>query len=61
MSGGRYEDNRKGSLVTRAHEPFLNSASGGSRRVCVEILGGPSGTREMQRVKSREIESVSHA
>ena len=39
MSGGRCEDNRKGGMVTRAHQPCLNSASSRSRRVCVGILG----------------------
>ena len=39
MSGGRCEDNRKGGMVTRAHQPCLNSASSWSRRVCVGILG----------------------
>ena len=39
MSGGRCEDNRKGGMVTRAHQPCLNSASSRSRRICVGILG----------------------
>jgi hypothetical protein len=39
MSGGRCEDNRKGGMVTRAHQPCLNSASSRSRCVCVGILG----------------------
>jgi hypothetical protein len=38
MSGGRCEDNRKGGMVTRAHQPCLNSASSRSQHICVGIL-----------------------